>query len=40
MTLERLNCRQPGACLPVRQNADSSMRKGLCAETPSVNHNE
>ncbi len=37
MTLGLL--RQPGTCLLVRQNADSSMRKGLCAETPSVSHN-
>jgi len=39
MTLGLLTSRQPGACLLVRQNADSSMRKGLCAETPSVSHN-
>ena len=34
MRLGLLASRQPGAC----QNADSSLRKGLCAETPSVNN--
>jgi len=38
MTLKRLNSRATGglpACMP---DADSSMRKGLCAETPLVSH--
>ena len=36
-----LQCRSPsGAEQKGRADADSSMRKGLCAETPSVSHND
>jgi hypothetical protein len=40
MTLELLNCRQPGCKFSCAPDADSSMRKGLCAETPSLSQND